>query len=150
MDKVRIPPAQPVVIRGASTTSSPGAPPVQKMSAGRPSSCAATRAPLYTWLLQRSLYTWLLQRSLYTWLLQRSLYTWLLQRSLYTWLLQGSLYTWLLQRSLLERRTPYIWKTSTVIPVPKKRPPSWLNDCRPVSLTSVPFKCTERIVLKEL
>lgn len=55
---------------------------------------------------------------------------------------------WLVYASPLEGCIPCIWKTSTVILVPKKRSPSWLNDCRPVSLTSVPFKCTERIMLK--
>ena len=38
------------------------------------------------------------------------------------------------------------WKTPTVIPVPRKRSPSQLNNCRPVALTSVPFTCAERIV----
>ena len=45
---------------------------------------------------------------------------------------------------------PSIWKTAKVIPVPKKPNPSELNDYRPVALTSVPFKCLERLVLNEL
>ena len=57
-----------------------------------------------------------------------------------------------MRRSLLEA---CIYHTSgrrrlAVIPVPKKRSPSQLNDYRPVALTSVPLKCAERIVLKEL
>ena len=59
-------------------------------------------------------------------------------------------YTLLLRESVLKGCTPRNWKTSTVIPVPKKRSPSQLNDYRPVALTSVPFTCTERIVLNEL
>ena len=43
-----------------------------------------------------------------------------------------------------------IWKTAKVIPVPKKPNPSELNDYRPVALTSVPFKCLERLVLNKL
>ena len=46
--------------------------------------------------------------------------------------------------------TPRIWKTCTIIPVPKKRSSSQLNDYRPVALTSVAFKCAEKIVLKHL
>ena len=45
---------------------------------------------------------------------------------------------------------PSIWKTANIVPVPKKSCPKELNDFRPISLTSVPFKCLERIVLKEL
>ncbi|KAL8591097.1 hypothetical protein ACOMHN_058750 [Nucella lapillus] len=35
-------------------------------------------------------------------------------------------------------------------PSPKKPSPSTLNDYRPVALTSIPFKCLERIVLRRL
>jgi len=45
---------------------------------------------------------------------------------------------------------PSIWKTAKIIPVAKKSNPSELNDYRPVSLTSVPFNCLERIVLNNL
>ena len=45
---------------------------------------------------------------------------------------------------------PSIWKTATVIPVPKKSSPKELNDYRPISLTSVPFKTLERIVQEHL
>ena len=42
---------------------------------------------------------------------------------------------------------PTLWKTSTVIPVPKKPRPSELNHYRPVALTSIAMKCLERLVL---
>ena len=50
----------------------------------------------------------------------------------------------------LDSHIPNIWKTANIIPVPQKTFPKELNDYRPISLTSVPFKCLERIVLKEL
>ena len=45
---------------------------------------------------------------------------------------------------------PSIWKTAKIIPVAKKPRPVELNDYRPIALTSVPFKCLERITLKRL
>jgi hypothetical protein len=45
---------------------------------------------------------------------------------------------------------PIIWKTSTIIPVPKCSTTKELNDFRPIALTFVPFKCLERIILQKL
>ena len=59
-------------------------------------------------------------------------------------------FTTLFQRSLESGHIPSIWKSSNVVPVPKKPSPSALNDHRPIALTSIPFKCMERIVLKRL
>ena len=42
---------------------------------------------------------------------------------------------------------PRIWKTSTIVPVAKKRLAKELNDYRPVALTSIPIKCAEKMVL---
>ncbi|KAL8583159.1 hypothetical protein ACOMHN_046543 [Nucella lapillus] len=56
----------------------------------------------------------------------------------------------LFQHSLDSGYIPLIWKASTIIPIPKKPSPSTLNDYRPVALTSIPFKCLERIVLRRL
>ncbi|KAL8579300.1 hypothetical protein ACOMHN_010884 [Nucella lapillus] len=56
----------------------------------------------------------------------------------------------LFQHSLDSGYIPPIWKASTIIPIPKKPSPSTLNDYRPVALTSIPFKCLERIVLRRL
>ena len=45
---------------------------------------------------------------------------------------------------------PSIWKTAKIIPVPKKSTPKEPNDYRPIALTSIPFKCCERIILNKL
>ena len=62
----------------------------------------------------------------------------------------SSVFTKLFNRSFSEGNVPNIWKTSTIVPVPKKKTVSQLNDYRPVALTSVPMKCAERLVLKQL
>ena len=62
----------------------------------------------------------------------------------------SGVYCTLFNRSFREGRVPKIWKTSTIVPVPKKKTVSQLNDYRPVALTSVPMKCAERIVLRKL
>ena len=59
-------------------------------------------------------------------------------------------FTTLFQRSLESGHIPSIWKCSNVVPVPKKPSLSALNDYRPIALTSIPFKCMERIVLKRV
>ena len=50
------------------------------------------------------------------------------------------------QQSLNEACIPTIWKTSEIIPIPKKSPPMCKNDYRPVALKSVIMKCLEKIV----
>ena len=45
---------------------------------------------------------------------------------------------------------PLSWKCSQIVPVPKKANVKEMNDLRPVALTSVPMKCLERLVLKEI
>ena len=45
---------------------------------------------------------------------------------------------------------PRIWKTAVIVPVPKKTAAKEYNDYRPIALTSVPFKCLERILLKHM
>ena len=45
---------------------------------------------------------------------------------------------------------PTLWKTSNIIPVPKKNNPVVNNDYRPVALTSIAMKCLERIIKKLL
>ena len=59
------------------------------------------------------------------------------------------IYTVLFNKSQSDH-IPSLWKTAKIVPVPKKPNPSELNDYRPVALTSVPFKCLERIILNEL
>ena len=41
---------------------------------------------------------------------------------------------------------PLSWKTSEIIPVPKKKNISELNDLRPIALTSVLMKCLEKLI----
>ena len=45
---------------------------------------------------------------------------------------------------------PRAWKTSTIIPVPRKATALQLNDHRPVALTPTIAKCFEKVVSKHL
>ena len=59
-------------------------------------------------------------------------------------------FTNLFQWSLDTCYVPTLWKTSTIVPVPKKKSPAQMNDYRPVALTPIPMKCLERVALKHL
>ena len=48
------------------------------------------------------------------------------------------------------QRVPGMWKTSCLVPVPKKPRPSNIKDYRPVALTSHIMKTMERLVLDQL
>lgn len=50
--------------------------------------------------------------------------------------------------SLRGAHIPTIWKTSIIIPVPKKPRPSELNHYRPIALTSIIMKCMEKLILQ--
>ena len=50
-------------------------------------------------------------------------------------------------QSLLQCKIPPTWKTSFIVPVPKKSPVKSMNDLRPVALTSAAMKVFERVVL---
>jgi predicted amidophosphoribosyltransferase len=65
-------------------------------------------------------------------------------------LILAPVFTRLFHRSFAEGHVPKLWRSSTIVPVPKKQDASQLNDFRPVALTSVPMKCAERLVLKHL
>ena len=52
--------------------------------------------------------------------------------------------------SLSQCKVPTCFKSSTIIPVPKKTKVSSLNDYRPVALTSIAMKVFERLVLRYL
>ena len=60
------------------------------------------------------------------------------------------IFTKLFQRSLDEGIIPSLWKTSTIVPVAKKPYPLEMNDYRPVTLTSISFKCVEKIITRQL
>ena len=62
----------------------------------------------------------------------------------------GPVFQNLFQRSIDTGTIPKIWKTSTIVPVPKITFPSELNHYRPVALTSFIMKCLERLILSHL
>ena len=45
---------------------------------------------------------------------------------------------------------PSCFETETIFPLPKKSPPTCLNDYRPVALTPIIMKCFERVVLTHI
>ena len=45
---------------------------------------------------------------------------------------------------------PTLWKTATIIPVPKKPRPTELNHYRPIALTSIIMKCLEKLLLNTI
>ena len=57
---------------------------------------------------------------------------------------------YLFNLSLHLETIPVLWKTSCIVPVPKKTTPSGLNDYCPVALTSPVMKVLERLVLAHL
>ncbi len=52
--------------------------------------------------------------------------------------------------SLSQSTVPTCFKTPTIVPLPKKSPPTCLNDYRPVALTPTITKCFERVVLAHI
>ncbi len=52
--------------------------------------------------------------------------------------------------SLSQAVVPTCLKSTTIIPVPKKSPVSWLNDYRPIALTPIMMKCFERLVMHKI
>ena len=51
--------------------------------------------------------------------------------------------------SLREGVLPVLWKSATVVPIPKKHPPTSIEkDLRPISLTPIVVKVFERLVMK--
>ena len=62
----------------------------------------------------------------------------------------ADIFTHIFNASFSQHTIPNIWKTSKIVPVPKKSKITQLNDLRPVALTLVVFKCFEKLVLREL
>ncbi|KAK3550137.1 hypothetical protein QTP86_021072 [Hemibagrus guttatus] len=52
--------------------------------------------------------------------------------------------------SLSQSTVPTCFKTTTIALLPKKSPPTCLNDYRPVTLTPIIMKCFERVVLAHI
>ena len=61
----------------------------------------------------------------------------------------AKIFTHIFNLSFSTCSVPEVWKTSCIIPVPKKSPVTCMNDLRPVALTSIAMKVCERILLKE-
>lgn len=52
--------------------------------------------------------------------------------------------------SLSQSTVPSCFKTTTIVPIPQKSPPTCLNDYRPIALTPIIMKCFERVVLDHI
>ncbi|KAI5626796.1 gastrula zinc finger protein XlCGF28.1-like [Silurus asotus] len=52
--------------------------------------------------------------------------------------------------SLSSKVVPTCFKTTTIVPVPKKSTISCLNDYRPIALTPIMIKCFERLVMRHI
>jgi hypothetical protein len=62
----------------------------------------------------------------------------------------GQVFTYIFQFLLNMHVMPRAWKTSTIIPIPKRPNVTQPNDFRPVALTSVLAKCFESVLCKHL
>lgn len=60
------------------------------------------------------------------------------------------MYTDIFNLSLSQAVVPRIYKSSIIIPVPKRSDTPTLNDFRPVALTPVAMKCLEKLVLTHI
>ena len=58
----------------------------------------------------------------------------------------SGIFTRIFNQSLAQATVPLCFKSSTIVPLPKKRNISSLNDYRPVALTPVVMKCFEKLV----
>ena len=58
------------------------------------------------------------------------------------------IFTEIFNWSLRICQVPVIFKSSVIIPVPKRTPVSTMNDYRPVALTSIVMKSFEKLVMK--
>ena len=61
-----------------------------------------------------------------------------------------NVFTTIFNLSLSQSTVPSCFKTTTIVPLPKKTPPTCLNDYRPVALTPIIMKCFERVVLAHI
>ncbi|XP_072110653.1 uncharacterized protein [Mobula birostris] len=52
--------------------------------------------------------------------------------------------------SLSSTIVPTCFKAATIVAVPKKSSVSWLNNYRPIALTSIIMKCFERLVMRHI
>ena len=59
-------------------------------------------------------------------------------------------YTYIFNLSLIYSSIPKMWKTSEIVPIPKKDKISTINDLRPIALTSIVMKCFEKLILSKI
>lgn len=62
----------------------------------------------------------------------------------------AEVFTDIFNLSLSQSTVPTIFKTSTIVPIPKTPTASCPNDYRPIALTSVVMKCFERIIKRHI
>ena len=62
----------------------------------------------------------------------------------------SSIYAFMFNWFIREHLVPLIWKTSELIPVPKKSAVKELNDLRPVALISIVTKCLEKLIARKI
>ena len=60
------------------------------------------------------------------------------------------IFCFIFNKSFETHTIPTIWKTSEIVPVPKKVKVDCNNDLRPVALTSIIMKCFEKLILRRL
>jgi hypothetical protein len=62
----------------------------------------------------------------------------------------ASIFQIIFNMTIAQGKIPLLWKTSKLVPVPKKKTCTEFNDYRPIALTPVVMKCLERLILKRL
>ena len=62
----------------------------------------------------------------------------------------AGVFTDIFNMSLIQSVIPTCFKQTTIVPVPKNKKATCLNDYRPVALTSVAMKCFERLVMAHI
>ncbi|XP_056610032.1 uncharacterized protein LOC130427021 [Triplophysa dalaica] len=62
----------------------------------------------------------------------------------------AGVFTDIFNLSLAQAVVPACFKSTSIVPIPKHSSPTYLNDYRPVALTSIVMKCFERLVLSQL
>ena len=60
------------------------------------------------------------------------------------------IFSYIFNQSIKQQHIPAIWKRSKILPIPKKSKVLEMNDLRPVALTSIVFKCFEKLMLSNL
>ncbi|KAI4886572.1 hypothetical protein NFI96_000182 [Prochilodus magdalenae] len=62
----------------------------------------------------------------------------------------ASTFTDIFNLSLAQSTVPVCFKTTTIIPIPKKSTITSMNDYRPIALTPIVMKCFERLILSHI